>query len=92
MEVLLNMLVGVVIVPVYTAIKKGLHLQGQSAAWVLVFLTLIIAAPMAIFTGQLAGIGFDLANPFEFLKAVSQAFLVILGSAEGLYMLIKKRR
>jgi len=92
MEILFNGLVGLVIVPLYNAIKKGLKLQGGAAAWVLLLLTLLVAVPMAILTGQLAGISFDLASPFEFLKAVSQAFLVILGAAEGLYMLTKKRQ
>lgn len=91
MEVLIQGLVGVVLVPVYNFIKNKLNLSGGAAAWVMAILTLMLAFPLALFTGQFAGIEFDVANPLVFLAAAGRAFLVLLGAAEGLYMLTKKR-
>lgn len=91
MEILIQGLVGVVLVPVYNFIKGKLNLNDASAAWVMMLLTLMLAFPLALFTGQFAGIVFDIANPLVFLAAVGKAFLVLLGAAEGLYMLTKKR-
>lgn len=91
MEILLQSLVGLILVPLYNMIKGKLGVSGAAAAWVLIGLTLLIAVPMAIFTGQLEGVVFDFAEPFVFLRAVTQGFLIILGVAEGLYALTKKR-
>jgi|Deesub1362A_J573_1020465.scaffolds.fasta_scaffold00385_54 hypothetical protein len=91
MDVLINGIVGLVLVPIYNWIKGGLGLKDKAAAWVFTLFTLLIAFPMALLTGKLAGYTFDLADPFGFMKAVVQAFLVILGSAETFYMLTKER-
>ena len=91
MDVLLHGIVGLVLVPVYNWIKRGLGLADTAAAWVLLGLCLLISFPLALLTGGISG-PFDVADPVGFLRAVVQAFLVVLGSAEGLYMLVKERK
>jgi len=91
MDILLQSLVGIIIVPVYNVVKRSLGLSGTSAAWVLMLIVLLVAVPMAILMGLLTDIAFNLAQPLPFLRAVAQSFLIILGAAEGLYMLSKQR-
>jgi len=92
MDVLIHGLVGLVIVPVYNWIKTALKLKDKAAAWVLLGLCLLIAFPLAWLTNGFSGLVFDPSQPVQFLRAIGQAFLIVLGSAEGLYMLVKKRK
>ncbi len=91
MELLLNFFVGIILVPVYNAIKGTLGLRDKSAAWVLLGISLLLSFPIALSTGALKGIEFDFSDPLAFLRHVAEGFLILLGSAEGLYMLTKKR-
>ena len=91
MDVLINGIVVFVLVPIYNWIKKGLGLKDKSAAWVFTLFTLLIAFPLALFTGKLTGYTFDVTDPFGFLESVAKAFLVILGVAETFYALTKER-
>jgi len=84
MEVLIQSISGL--------IKGKLGLADTAAAWVLMFITLGLAFPLALFTGQLAGVALDLSNPPAFLAAVGKAFLILLGAAEGLFMIVKQRK
>lgn len=91
METLVQWIVGLILVPLYNWIKRGLGLADKAAAWVLLGFCLLIAFPLALLSGALSGVALDPANPGAFLEAVVRAFLVVLGTAEGLYMLVKKR-
>lgn len=92
MEVLIQSIAGFVLVPLYNWIKGKLGLADTAAAWVLMFITLGLAFPIALASGELAGTALDLSNPPAFLAAIAKAFLVLLGSAEGLFMLVKQRK
>jgi len=92
MEVLIQSLVGLVLVPLYNLLKKLLGLKDTAAAWVMLILTLMLAFPLALLTGAFVGIEFNVAEPLLFLGSVGRAFLVLLGVAEGLYMINKKRK
>ncbi len=91
MELLMNFFVGLVLVPAYNAVKGWLGLEDKSAAWVLLFLALLISFPISLATGAIKGIELDFGDPIGFLRNVAEGFLVILGTAEGLYSLVKKR-
>lgn len=91
MEILIQSLVGLVLVPLYNLIKKLLGLKDAAAAWVMLFLTLLLAFPLALVTGRFVELEFIIAEPLTFLRSVGQAFLIMLGTAEGLYMVLKRR-
>ncbi len=92
MELLFNFLAGIILVPIYNGVKGVLGLKDKSAAWVLLIITLFLSFPIALTTGALQGIELDLTNPVNFLESVAKGFLVLLGTAEGLYMLVKDRK
>lgn len=91
MEMLINFIVGLILVPAYNGIKNKLGLKDTAAAWVLLFIALGFSFPIAMFNGALGNLEFNLADPLGTLEAVGQGFLILLGTAEGMYMLVKQR-
>ncbi len=91
MDIVVNFIVGLLIVPLYNWIKGKLGLEGKPALWVIMGLLFLLAVPVTLLTGGLSGIIFDAANPVGFLRGCGQAFLVMLGTAEGYYLLFFKK-
>ncbi len=91
MDILIQLLIGLVLSWVYGPVKAGLKLGGKGAAWLLYGLMFLIAIPVTLGTQAFAGIEFNLADPGAFLAGVGQAFLILVGSASALYAVTKKR-
>jgi len=91
MDIVLTIAVGGILVPLYNRIKRGLGLSDQSAVWFLMALSLLIGLPIVIATGELGWSQWNWTNPPELLRHLGEAFLVLLGTAETLYALTKKR-
>ncbi len=92
METLFQFIIGTLFVPLFNKVKVKWGIADTTAAWIVAILLLLLAVPVSIAGNAFAGLTFDLSQPFVFLDAIGKAFLVLLGTSQGWYMLYWKKQ